>query len=198
MRTVVGVLGVFALLMLLPTAQAGSLTSVTPPSTRTETIAINDYMAFSVNTGSVVGVRVTSGGNIDIYVTERAGYDDYIDPSAPSFLYLVAYTDENTGTYNKTVSTSGVAYIILDNDLVTVTGAQPAGPVTVSLFFGTPSSSLLLGVLIIVILVIVVVVFIVVRRGRRKAAPMPPPMPPMGAPPPMMPPQGPPPSPPMP
>jgi hypothetical protein len=195
MRKVVGVLVALALIVFLPGAQAGSLATVSPPDSRTVTVAVNDYAAFSVNIATswslVVGITVTTGGNIDVYVTQQGGYNDYINPNAAQFLYLVSGTQENTRSYNKTLSSSGLYYIIVDNDDVTLSGAQPSGSVTVQMFFGQSQTSFLLGLVIILIIVLVIVAFVVLRR-RRKAAQVPPLVPPPMQPPPLEPPQTPP------
>lgn len=198
MRTVGGVLGIMAVLVLLPNVQAGTLDTVTPPNSQVITIANDDFEPFRVTISTswslVLGITVTSGGSIDVYVTQQAGYDDYISPTATTFSYMVAYTDETTTSYNKTITSSGLHYVIVDNAAVTVSGAQPAGPVTVSLFFGTSTGSFLLGLAILAIVVILVIVVVVLVRRKRKAAAVPPPA---GAPP-AWPPQTPPPSPPTP
>src|SRR3990170_495326 len=197
MRNVVGVLGILAVLVLVPSVQAGSLTSVSPPHSRTVTIPASDYEAFSVNIATswslVVGVVVTSGGNIDVYVTPQTGYNEYTNPSAPSFTFLVSGTQENTRSYNKTLTTSGLYFIIVDNDFVTESGAQPSGSVTVQMYFGQSTGSFLLGLAVIAILAIVIIGSAPLPRRPRKAPPIPPPLvPPMAppmAPPPLQPPQ---------
>ena len=165
----------------LPAAQAGGVTAATPPHERTVTIPRNDFVAFSVDVATtwslITGITVQSGGAIDIYVTEQAGYNQYTNPSAPSFSYLVAYTQERVTTYNKTITDSGLKFIILDNDIVTQNGATPTDNVTAKIYFGQSSGSFILGMVVLIIVVLALVAMVVIRRRRRKAAAIPPPMP---------------------
>ncbi len=178
-----------ALVLLVPIAQAGSVTPVTPPASQTVTIQMNDYQAFSFTGETAVSLSVQTGGNIDVYVTTQAGYNDYVNPSAPSFEHFVALSQENVNGYSKTISESGAIYVIVDNDDVT-SGATPTGPVTISASFTKPAiPSWAIG-LIILIVILVAVVGIRVALRRRKAARAPPPP---VQPPPMQPPQSPPP-----
>jgi len=178
--------------ILLPTASAGSLTSATPPRVQTVILGTDDYEAFSVDVATtwslVVGVEVQSGGSIDVYLTTQQGYADYINPSAPSFDPLARWTQERTSSYNKTVTESGKKFIILDNAMLTTSGANPTGPVTVKLYLGKSESSFYLGLLVILLVIVAIVALVLLKRRRDRQPAARPPPPPLGAEPPLAPP----------
>lgn len=188
MRAVVGVLGILSLLVLLPNAQAGSLETITPPRAQTVNIALDDYEPFQVTVPSdwslVLAVDVvTSGANIDIYVMFQSGYDNYTNPNAPNF-FTLRWSQQNTRSYNKTISEAGLYYVVLDNAAISQDGANPTSAVTASVFFGISTfNPLVTGLIVLAILVIIVIVVAVLIRRRRKPAMAPPMTPPMGQPP---------------
>ena len=188
---------VFALSVLLaPVASAGSVVSLTPPDTRTITIPDADWAAFQLSIGFAgavsLSVRVISGSQVvDVYTTEPGGYAEYSNPASLSFTYLRASSAERQVSFDTTITQSGTVIVIIDNAAITVSGANPTGPVTVTLTFASSSAGLL-GYAVCGVIGIVVILILVLRarsraKKRQQLAQMPPPVigpPPLTGPPP--------------
>jgi hypothetical protein len=154
----------------------------------TVTLPVNNWTAytFEMTAGDTLTyeVRVLAGTPIDLYIVPDVGLADYANDTSVQFLEYAEETNQRniSGSFG---SVAGVIGVILDNTDVGQGGADPAGPVTVSVSL-VKSSNLYLGGLIllacgVVLLVVAVVVAFVLQR-RKAAAPAPPPGP-YGAPP---------------
>lgn len=159
---------------MLPTAAADS-------DSGTETILSGHYMALPIDASAVIkiiySIQVTSGPNIDVILTDGAGYSQYIS-SSPSVQYLVQGTRLNTRSASASVEVdSGRYYLIIDN---TNTGAAtPSGQsVIVSYSVSTSLAGISTGdgqyisigaaIAAIAILVTIVVVIVVAYMASKK------------------------------
>ncbi len=103
------------------------------------TIPAEDHAAFTIALSPSeevkFSVQVTTGGDIDVYFTNQAGYSDYVNPDAPEFYYFVKPTKEQVSSFSNSFhpNQTGTYYIVLDNAYITDTGAMPTGPVVVAL-----------------------------------------------------------------
>lgn len=130
-------------------------------------IAAFDSLAFSA--------RVTSGGVIDVYILSSTGYGQYRDPVAERFQY--EHATERTSEVGTTVSPSpaGTFYLVLDNALISGSGADGSGPVTVSMSAEVRPFPILIAALggVAVLAIIILLIALVVRRRRKRRAMMP-------------------------
>ena len=193
-------------LAVLPAVSATDFTVTTNIAAESHSLPADDgngtdskaYDAFLITTVSgdsvSVSVTVTSGGNIDIYFTDKSDYtasyksggqlNHYIDISKTN-------TKSSTFSWSHSQTASSQTAVIVDNCLCFVGGADGSGPVTYTITItknavdpGTLlglSLAIIAGCAIVFILVIVVIIWLVVRK--RKAA-APPPMAPGYPPPP--------------
>ncbi len=160
---------------------SGVLTTVTLPA--------DNWTAytFEMNAGDVLtyDVRVTSGTPIDVYIVPDVGLAAYANDTSVQFLEYADETNQRniSGTFG---NVAGVVAVIVDNTAIGQGGADPTGPVTVSVDLAKTSNLYLGGVILlacgVVLLVIAAVVAVVLQRRKARAAPAPPPTP-YGAPP---------------
>lgn len=100
------------------------------------TIPFQDFLAYSLHLNSSerlsFTVKVPAGTLIDIYVTDQGGYNDYTSSTAATFKFYKSSTKEKTADFSSTFTapSAGDYYLILDNNDLTVDGAQPTGPVS--------------------------------------------------------------------
>lgn len=170
---------------------------------RTVNLEADNWTAFTfeLNAGDVLAyeLHVTSGTPIDVYLVPDVGLAAYANDTAIQFLEYADVTNQRniSGSLG---NVAGFVAVIVDNTAVGQGGADPTGPVTVSVNLAKTSNLVLGGVILlacgIVLLVVAAVVALVLQRKKAAAAPPPPPMP-YGAPPaPIDVPSGPPPAPP--
>src|SRR2546422_3711577 len=206
----------FTLFAMVPAASGyhhGTVKTVDTTISETVTLPVNNWTAYSfeLNTGDqiVYAISVVSGTEIDLYIVPADGLANYANDSALTFTYY--QETQNQRNFSGTFSgATGSVSIILDNVNIVPGGANPTGPVTVSVSLQKTSNLFLGGLIFIVcgIVLLVVALAVVLVLRRRKAAAAPPPPTPYGGPPPVpyqgpapaasppSPPEGPPPSPP--
>lgn len=162
-------------------AFAGTARTIEYSVTESITLPIDNYSAytFSLAAGDSIlyTVRVTAGGAIDVYFVPPAGLTAYAAGTASTF---ARYQSEETRTEFSGAfadpNAVGLVTVIIDN--VVFSGAQPSGPVTVTLTLSKSSNLVLGGLLFIVCgiaILAVTAVILLIRRGR--AAPALPPIP---------------------
>ena len=98
----------------------------------TENIALNGYLALQISGSSTIpsfyDVLVVSGPNIDVILTDEAGYVDYRNGELESVSYSVlgTYLDTRHASYYGNMA-NGTHYLIIDNTLQGT--AQPNGQI---------------------------------------------------------------------
>lgn len=159
--------------------------SINSTKTVTTTVASGTHDNFAVTppSGKVISakVTVTAGDNIDVYIMTSSDLAAYEDSSAPTFGYEPR-SAQNTKSWSGTVSPSGTMHLVVDNEAVAQSGANPTGDVTYTAEFtvGDHPTPLLLIVVVIGGLIALGLIVRAVRNRRLKAAWQ---APPQGAPP---------------
>jgi len=187
-----------AMWLLLATAGLLAIAAAAPPTaayhqgtvrpggdavSTTVTLPVNNWTAytFEMNAGDTLtyDIRVLAGTPIDLYIVPDVGLAEYASDTSVQFLEHAHETNQRniSGSFG---NVAGVIGVILDNTDIGQGGADPTGPVTVSVSL-VKSSNLYLGGLIlfacgVVLLVVAAVVALVLQR-RKAAAPAPPPGP---------------------
>lgn len=149
--------------------------SINTTKTVTTTVASGTHDNFAVTPPSgrliTAKVTVTAGDNIDVYIMTGSDHSDYENPSVPSFGYEPR-SSQNTKGWSGTVSSSGTMYLVVDNEAVAQSGANPTGDVTYTAEFTVgdpPSPFLIIGVVIGGLIALGLIVR-AVRNRRLKAA----------------------------
>ena len=193
---IVAILGVAAL---VPSATATHRGTVHPGGSAvstTVTLEADNWTAFTfdLNTGDVLAyeLHVTSGTAIDVYVVPDVGLAAYANDTSVQFLEYADVSNQRNISGSQG-NVAGFVAVIVDNTAVSQGGADPTGPVTVSVNITRTSNLVLGGVILlacgIVLLLIAAVVALVLQRKKAASAPPPPPTPygtpltPVGAPP---------------
>lgn len=192
-----------AVVLLAPPVVAQTEVNVPGRISETVDVAAGEWRAYRITVGSMDSVAfsatVTAGAAIDVYLLTSRGYDQYRNPSEPTFEYWDPGTEEITTSFAPTVSPpAGTYYLVLDNAQISQSGASGSGDVTVSMSAEVRPFPILTAVLggVAVLAIIILLIALVVRRRRKRRAMMPamaPMQPPMQ--PPYQPPSNPPPGP---
>lgn len=174
-----------ATIAIVPASALATDRTVTEARSYSVTVGNDDYDVYTLSSAAgrlAARVSSISGGSIDLYVFTDSELADYENPNAPSFGY--EWLRENTRS-DTDVSTSltGSRHLVVDNALISASGAAPAGDVTYTITFEEVKGLDLAPFAIVLLLIIVVVVAVVVVRRRRAAAAPPPPQYGAGAPP---------------
>ncbi len=176
--------GLVLLIALATAAPAAAPTGVTSAMlttvSETITVAQGEYTAYmtalSTNERVVYDVRVISGSNIDFYILGQVGFGLYAGDQSFQRLVQVENTHNTAGEY----ATVGQIFIVIDN--ADLSGAMPAGPVTVSVSLSRTSAPaaaffspiVFAGIGIAIALVVVVVIVAVVLSRKKAGGPQPP------------------------
>ena len=168
---------VFSAVLLLGASvvEAGVVVLDDAPSIR-ETVSVEagQWRAYRTRLGSFdslrITVRVSQGGPVDIFTTNRLGFLEYSDANSTQFSYYPNASQNTTESFMAGFAppTSGEYYVIIDNSQTPPGGATPVGAVIIDIALEKTS---LLPVVVGIIAAIVAVVggtIVLIRSRRRK------------------------------
>lgn len=168
----------FVLLSLVLSPSVAGLEAIGSETSRTVTVAMeayDDYRVVIPNGRTTATIAFTVGAaysDVDFYVLSQTGYNEYIDPNSPGFHYIDQ--SENAKSFSYSADASGL-YFVVDNAMISTTGASPTGSVTYDLtvsFQGTTGPSteslILAGIAGAAVFGAIAATIIVTRRRRAR------------------------------